>query len=252
MTVGPRGLAAGGSGVLVALVGRVRATDGPTDRPRSGGRARSVDAVLARAGRWCGLGRCAGERHRVSRSRSCSCGRRSRTVRRSTQAFAGGGSAAAGTGPRAPSGSRSRVRAGAPLQDALDQWVAEDPDPAVALVADALAIASVVGRVARPRHRRRRSTPCATRRALQREVRALASQAQASAAGARGHAAGLRRRRWPCSTRASAASTSRSAAGPLCLVGGGRPRRARPLVDAAPRPAGRMTLAATPVRGPPR
>ena len=58
-------VAASGSGVLVALLGRVRPRSGPTGRSRPVAAPRSVDAG-ARPGRerWCGAGRGPAGRHR--------------------------------------------------------------------------------------------------------------------------------------------------------------------------------------------
>lgn len=91
-------------------------------------------------------------------------------------------SVAAGTG-RWASGARRlvhRVRAGSAVLVATDDWVAEDPDPSVRLLADALAISATTG----GSHLRAVDAvidAVRDRAALQREVRALASQAQASA-----------------------------------------------------------------------
>lgn len=74
----------------------------------------------------------------------------------------------------------ARVRAGSAVQDAIDDWVAEDPDPSVRLLADALAISATTG----GSHLRAVDAvidAVRDRAALQREVRALASQAQTSA-----------------------------------------------------------------------
>ncbi|WP_426571000.1 type II secretion system F family protein [Aquihabitans sp. McL0605] len=73
-----------------------------------------------------------------------------------------------------------RCRAGASVQEALDQWVDEDPDPTVALLADALAIASATGG-SQVRAIDAVIDAVRDRAALRREVRALASQARSSA-----------------------------------------------------------------------
>lgn len=73
-----------------------------------------------------------------------------------------------------------RVRAGAAVQDAVDGWVADEPDPSLRLLADALAISARTG----GSHLRAVDAvidAVRDRAALQREVRALASQAQTSA-----------------------------------------------------------------------
>lgn len=96
-----------------------------------------------------------------------------------TQAFE---SVASGSGRWADGARRLvlRIRAGAGLQDAVDQWVTEDPDPALRLLADALAISGSTG----GSHVRAVDAvidAVRERAALQREARALASQAQTSA-----------------------------------------------------------------------
>ncbi|WP_421118347.1 type II secretion system F family protein [Aquihabitans daechungensis] len=91
-------------------------------------------------------------------------------------------SVAVGSGPWADGARRvvRRVRAGSGVQDAVDTWVIEGRDPAVRLLADALAISSGTG----GSHVRAVDAvidAVRERAALQREVRALASQAQTSA-----------------------------------------------------------------------
>lgn len=91
-------------------------------------------------------------------------------------------SVAAGTGRWADGARRLglRVRAGAGVQGAVDDWVAEDRDPALRLLADALAISGSTG----GSHVRAVDAvidAVRERAALQREARALASQAQSSA-----------------------------------------------------------------------
>lgn len=97
----------------------------------------------------------------------------------SLQAFE---SVAAGSGRWAVGADRlvRRVGSGAAVQAAIDDWVAEDPDPSVRLLADALAISAATG----GSHLRAVDAvidAVRDRASLQREVRALASQAQASA-----------------------------------------------------------------------
>ena len=73
-----------------------------------------------------------------------------------------------------------RVHAGAGLDAAAALWAAEDPDPSVAVLVDALAISGSTG----GSHLRAVDAVIAavrSREALRREVRALASQARASA-----------------------------------------------------------------------
>lgn len=90
--------------------------------------------------------------------------------------------ASVGSG-RWPDGARRlvrRVRAGSGVEAAAARWAAEDPDPAVAVLVDALAISASTG----GSHLRAVDAVIdAVRRraALRREVRALASQARASA-----------------------------------------------------------------------
>lgn len=91
-------------------------------------------------------------------------------------------SVAAGSGRWAAGARRlvRRVRAGSGVQDAIDAWVAEDRDPSVRLLADALAISAGTG----GSHVRAVDAvidAVRERAALQREVRALASQAHTSA-----------------------------------------------------------------------
>ncbi len=91
-------------------------------------------------------------------------------------------SVAMGTGRWAEGAGRvvRRVRAGSGVQDAVDIWVDEDPDPSVRLLADAVAISTGTG----GSHVRAVDAvidAVRERASLQREVRALASQAQTSA-----------------------------------------------------------------------
>ncbi|MGN6696175.1 MAG: type II secretion system F family protein [Aquihabitans sp.] len=91
-------------------------------------------------------------------------------------------SVAAGTGRWADGAQRLvlRVRAGAGVQSAVDAWVGEDRDPALRLLADALAISGSTG----GSHVRAVDAvidAVRERAALHREARALASQAQMSA-----------------------------------------------------------------------
>lgn len=129
--------------------------------------------------------------HQPGRSWSCHRdeGRRSDELGRLRAAVASGGSVlqgfeamAGGTGRWAD---EARVvvlatRRGRPLQQAVDAWAERAADPEVHLVADALAIGSATGgshalglQVA--------AEAAASRRALSREIRALAAQARASA-----------------------------------------------------------------------
>ncbi len=92
-------------------------------------------------------------------------------------------SVGAGGGAWAPGARRlvRRVASGAGVQPAMDAWVAEDSDPALRLLADALAISSATG----GSHLRAVDAVIEAvreRAAVQREARALASQAQSSAA----------------------------------------------------------------------
>lgn len=89
---------------------------------------------------------------------------------------------AVGGGPWGPGARRlvRRVQAGAGVQPAVDAWADEEPDPALGLLADALAISGATG----GSHLRAVDAvidAVRDRAALQREVRALASQAQTSA-----------------------------------------------------------------------
>lgn len=73
-----------------------------------------------------------------------------------------------------------RVGAGSPVQEAVDGWAAEEPDPSAQMLADALAISATTG----GSHLRAVDAVIEAvrdRAELQREVRALASQAQTSA-----------------------------------------------------------------------
>jgi tight adherence protein B len=91
-------------------------------------------------------------------------------------------SLAAGSGTWADAARRvvRRVRAGSGVQEAIDTWVAEDRDPTVRLLADALAISTGTGG-SHVRAIEAVIDAVRERAALQREVRALASQAQTSA-----------------------------------------------------------------------
>jgi tight adherence protein B len=89
---------------------------------------------------------------------------------------------AAGTDQRAAGAGHvvARIRAGAAAQEAVDAWVRAEADPAVELLADALAISAATG------GSQLRAVDAVIdaereRAALRREVRALASQAQTSA-----------------------------------------------------------------------
>ena len=178
MTVGAW-VAASGSGVLVALIGRVRLRTAPrTARDLVAG-PRWWTPVLEQARAlvrgWARPAGGTGEPVSLLQLRTAVA--HGASLNQAFTAVAGGGGDWAEGARRAC----SRVRAGAPLHDALDQWAAEDPDAAVALAADALAIASASGG-SLVRAIDAVVDAVRERRQLHREVRALASQAQASAA----------------------------------------------------------------------
>ena len=164
-------------GLVVLLGWAVRHTGTPARRP-------SQVPVIGRAG-----GALASWKRRIRRSTS----RRSTSdpapllrfrtaIERGASVAQAFESVAAGSGRWAEGARRlvQRVGAGAGVQGAVDEWAAEDRDPALRLLADALAISGSTG----GSHVRAVAAvidAVRERAALQREARALASQAQTSA-----------------------------------------------------------------------